>query len=164
MARATEHSVTGVLLGVMLMVSGAVSGQNPIGGDAIEEIRALEERERLSVFKRDVAEIEALRDPAFAANTPDNSVTIGSQRGIERVRAGALDYARFDRSIEHIEVDGDVAVAMGSEVVQPKSGPQAGQVLHRRYTNVWLKKNGNWRLRFRHANLTPDESQMLERN
>jgi hypothetical protein len=164
MARATEHAGTGLLLGVLLVASGAVSGQNPTGGDAIKEIRALEERERLSVLERNVAEVEALRDPAFAANTPDNSVTIGSQRGIERVRAGALDYERFDRSIEHIEVDGDVAVAMGAEVVQSRSGPQAGRVLHRRYTNVWLRKNGKWRLRFRHANLTPDESQILDRN
>jgi hypothetical protein len=130
--------------------------------DPIELIRALEERERLSVFERNVAEVEALRDPSFVANTPDNAVTIGSRKGIERVQTGALDYERFDRSIEHIEVDGDVAVAMGSEIVQPRSGPQAGQLIHRRYTNVWLKKGDTWRLRFRHANVTPEQSQVLE--
>lgn len=134
----------------------------PSGDPLAQTILELEDRERLSVLNGDIAEAEALRDPDFVANTPDNAITKGAQRGLERMRSGGLRYARFERVVEHVEVDGDVAVAMGSEVVEPQFGPQAGRSLQRRYTNVWVRKDGRWRLRFRHANLLPGESQVLE--
>jgi hypothetical protein len=51
---------------------------------------------------------------------------------------------------------------MGSEVIIQKHGPQAGQVIHRRYTNVWRQTHGRWELRFRHANVVPTQGQIME--
>ena len=44
---------------------------------------------------------------------------------------------------------------MGAETVKPKAGPSAGQLIQRRFTNVWRKEAGTWRLYARHANVIP---------
>jgi hypothetical protein len=46
-----------------------------------------------------------------------------------------------------------MVVVMGSEVVVPAPGaPNADKSLKRRYTNVWMNRDGKWRLTVRHAN------------
>jgi len=42
---------------------------------------------------------------------------------------------------------------MGSEeVVFTGNVSEAGQTIKRRFTNIWVKQNGVWKLTFRHAN------------
>jgi ketosteroid isomerase-like protein len=73
-----------------------------------------------------------------------------------RVRTGTVTYASFVRNIESVQVHGDTAITMGGEVVIP-SGKSvgAGTTIHRRYTNVWMKRDGEWLLTARHANVIP---------
>ena len=122
----------------------------------IAHIRELEERARRAVLAGDVASLEALWDPAFLVNAPNSRLLVGRE-SLDLVRSGVIHYTRFDRVIERVEVDGDTAVAMGSETVVQQRGPPAGQVIQRRYTNIWRMKNGRWLLRFRHANVVPPQ-------
>ena len=50
---------------------------------------------------------------------------------------------------------------MGSELVIPaQRAPNAGKSINRRYTNIWMNKDGKWRLTVRHANnVIPDASE-----
>lgn len=67
-------------------------------------------------------------------NAPNNQFLIGRAATLNLIKSGILDFHRFDRVVERVEVD--VAAAMGSETVVQKRGPQAGKVIQRRYTNV----------------------------
>jgi ketosteroid isomerase-like protein len=80
-----------------------------------------------------------------------NTVTFGRQGP---VGTGALTYASFERVAEFVALRGDVAIVMGREVVVPKApSADAGRTLHRRYTNIWMKTAGGWKLAARHANV-----------
>ena len=55
-------------------------------------------------------------------------------------------------------IDGDFAIIMGSETLVPVSsapaaGLTAGRKVVRRFTNVWKREAGAWRLYWRHANV-----------
>lgn len=129
---------------------------------AIAHIRDLEERERRAVLAGDIAAIEAFWHPEFLVNSPNNRLLVGRDATLDLVRSGVIQFSRFDRVVERVEVEGDIAVTMGSETIVQQRGPQAGQVIERRYTNVWRLEGGQWRLRFRHANVVPPQPQILE--
>jgi hypothetical protein len=45
---------------------------------------------------------------------------------------------------------------MGAETVRPiGKAPLAGQTVKRRFTNIWSREGGTWRLIARHANVIP---------
>jgi ketosteroid isomerase-like protein len=127
-----------------------------------EDFQQLEERERRAVLAGDVAAIESFWSPELLVNAPHNRLLIGIDATLDMVRKGVIDFERFDRTVERAEIDGDMAVSMGSEAIVQKRGPQAGELIHRRYTNVWRHSDGQWRLRYRHANVVPQQAQILD--
>ena len=128
-----------------------------------EEFHELEERERRAVLAGDVEAIEGLWSADLLVNGPHNRLLVGIDATLDMVRQGVIDFERFDRSVERVEIDGDLAVSMGSEAIMQKHGPQAGELIHRRYTNVWRQTDGHWKLRYRHANVMPAQGQILDK-
>jgi len=64
----------------------------------------------------------------------------------------------FERQIEFVRVEGAFVILMGLEIIEPVSsnptaGLVAGQVITRRFTNIWKNEAGTWRLTIRHANV-----------
>ena len=114
-------------------------------------IRRLDLAEADAVLRADFDAVEKLWARDMIVNNPFNQV-VQSSGG--RVRTGAVTYSSFVRSIESIQVHGDTAIAMGNEVVVP-SGKSvgAGTTIRRRYTNIWMKRDGEWLLTARHANV-----------
>ncbi len=67
---------------------------------------------------------------------------------------GLIRYSAFESEIEAIVIQGDMAITLGRETVKPiGNAPMAGQTVLRRYTHVWLRKDGRWRQLARHANI-----------
>lgn len=57
----------------------------------------------------------------------------------------------IERTIEATAITANVGIVMGRETVKPKPTSELGQLhgaktLERRFTNVFLFKEGNWRL------------------
>ena len=141
------------LLLTMAMVAPHFAFAADIGsGDDLEAtIRRLDLSEADAVLRGDFAAIDKLWAPDMIVNNPINQV-VRSSRG--RVRIGAVTYASFVRNIESIQVHGDTAIAMGNEVVVPSgTSPGAGTTIRRRYTDVWMMRDGAWLLTARHANV-----------
>lgn len=114
-------------------------------------VRRLDLAEADAVLRGDFAAIEKLWAQDMTVNNPFNQVVKSS---IGRVRTGAVTYASFVRNIESVQVHGDTVFAMGNEVVVPSGkSPGAGTTIRRRYTNVWMKRDGEWLLTARHANV-----------
>jgi ketosteroid isomerase-like protein len=114
-------------------------------------VRRLDLAEADAVLRADFGAVERLWAYDMTVNNPFNQV-VRSSGG--RVRTGAVTYSSFVRNIESVEIHGDTAIAMGNEVVVP-SGKSvgAGTTVRRRYTNIWMKRDGNWLLTARHANV-----------
>ena len=86
-------------------------------------------------------------------NTPAN--VVGTVEGTKtHLRSGGLSYLTFERNIEKISFNDNVAVVMGGEIIRPQ-GQQvnAGKTVSRRFTHVWLLKNSVWSLIARQATI-----------
>lgn len=138
---------------VALISAVYVSAQN---AQVENIIRELEQKEHKAMLARDVSSLQKYWASDFIVNTPANRITLSSQELFDLVKAGVFNYSSFTRDIEQVFIKGDVAVTMGSEAVVPVGDtPKAGQTIKRRYTNIWMKQNGTWRLTARHANEIP---------
>src|SRR6476659_1613276 len=83
------------------------------------EIRRMENLERESVLKGDsTALFDKIWSPNMIVNTPANIV--GTVEGTKaQLRSGNLNYLSFERNIEKITFDDNVAIVMGGEIIKP---------------------------------------------
>lgn len=117
------------------------------------EIRVLEDKEHKAMLKQDATTLQQVWALDFMVNAPFNRVTLGSKEVIDLVKNGVIRYSSFTRNIEQFMVKKDMVITMGSEEVVPVGDiPNAGKTIKRRYTNIWTKQNGAWKLTARHAN------------
>jgi hypothetical protein len=117
------------------------------------EIRRLDNLEREAVLKSDSAVCYKLWSPNMVVNTPAN--VVGTVEGTKALlRSGGLSYLSFERAIEKVTFNDNVAIVMGQEVIRPHGKqPNAGKTVTRRYTNVWLYKNSSWSVIARQATI-----------
>lgn len=113
-----------------------------------DEIRALEQMEVQAVLKKDTVTLLKLWDKDYVVNAPDNKINFAGRNTLDRP---VLQRSRtsFSREIEHIIVRDNVVFSMGNETVNPGGS----QIVKRRYTNIWMKQEGGWKLMARHANV-----------
>ncbi|MDQ3472157.1 MAG: nuclear transport factor 2 family protein [Acidobacteriota bacterium] len=140
---------------VSCIVTSSVSGQKSKQNGTLEQsIRKLELAESDAVVRSDVAALEKLWAEDFTVNNPNNQVSKGSKEVVDRVRSGLLKYSSFVREIESVGFYGDTVIVMGLETIVPSgSSANAGKILRRRYTNIWMNRKGRWLLTARHANV-----------
>ncbi|HJU55799.1 MAG TPA: nuclear transport factor 2 family protein [Pyrinomonadaceae bacterium] len=141
-----------ILLLVLLTVlmPGLASAQSAKQKAAIEqEIRRLDLAHADAVLRGDLAAMDKLWTEDFIVNNPFNEVDKA-----DRIRTGTVTYSSFIREPESVLVHGGTVIVMGRETVVPKgSSPDAGKTINRRYTNIWMKRGGKWRLVARHASV-----------
>ncbi|HEU0109762.1 MAG TPA: nuclear transport factor 2 family protein [Flavisolibacter sp.] len=116
-------------------------------------IRRLENEEREAIFKGDTAMLSRLMSQDIVVQNPENAI-VGYRQIIDRIKAGKISYATFERHIERITLRENVAVAMGLETLVPQGATSnAGKTVKRRFTNVWMKENNVWKLAARQATI-----------
>jgi ketosteroid isomerase-like protein len=122
--------------------------------EAVEAtIRALDNKERVAALNQDLPELERLWSEHFIVNAPSNQIMPNRAAVLDWFRKGMTMRSSYDRVIEQIRVDGDIAIVMGEEILTPTANaPNAGQMVRRRFTNIWKKEGDAWRLWARHAN------------
>jgi len=145
-----------LLLGAMLAANVFAQTDSPHASSLEETIRALENQERTAVLAGDTATLERLWASTMIVNNPQSSISADRGVVLTLVRKGLIRYTSFERTIEAIRFDGDLAIVMGAEKVLPSGdAPHAGQTVHRRFTNIWKLKGGTWMMIARHANVIP---------
>lgn len=118
------------------------------------EIIRLENLEREAVLQGDSLTLfNKLWSPKMVINSPANVVgTVERTKAL--FRAGGLDYLEFDRNIEKITFNDNVAIVMGAEKIRPQGKQMhAGKVVSRRFTNIWMFSNNNWSIIARQATI-----------
>jgi hypothetical protein len=122
---------------------------------AVQEVLALR-RQGIAAMTSTGANAATQRlSSTFVANTPANAVLTGEQM-LEAFERGAVSYVSVEQHLDYAGSHGpDIVVLMGEEIVVPgPSAPNAGKRVHRRFTDVFRKENGEWRHDLRHANVT----------
>ena len=145
---------------IPLVLTASLSGQPPTKEPTSleQEIREIDGAENAAVLAKDVPMIEKFWAEDFVVNAPNNQVLKGSKDGIQLVKNGLIDYSSFVRNVEAVAVHGDTAIIMGEETVKPQGkAPLAGQTVHRRFTNIWIKRGGQWQLTARQATIISKE-------
>ena len=141
-----------IYLAVVLavLVSGSASAQSVKQKAMIEqEIRRLDLAHADAILRGDLPALDKLWTTDFKVNNPFNQVDQA-----DRIRTGAVTYSSFLREPETVLIHGDTVIVMGHEIVVPKgNSPDAGKTINRRYTNIWMKRSGKWRLVARHASV-----------
>lgn len=135
---------------VALVVTVAASAQSAKQKALIEqEIRTLDAAHADAVLRGDLAAMDKIWTKDFKVNNPFNEVDQA-----DRIRTGAVTYSSFVRVAESVLIHQNTVIVMGRETVVPKGdSPNAGKTINRRYTNIWMKRNGKWRLIARHASV-----------
>jgi ketosteroid isomerase-like protein len=116
-------------------------------------IRELEKKQCAAIVQHDTAALFNIWADDFTVNSPTNDV-VKLEAAKEAIRKGLIDYSLFDSNLEEIQIFDDVVVTMGNGTIKPmRNAPMAGQTVNRRYTQIWVKRNDEWKLVARHANI-----------
>lgn len=154
--KVVDMKLAGILLGTVALsitVATALASQQSANERAV---RAAEERERLAVLAEDTAALRDIWAPSFIVNNPQNEISGDRGVVIGLIATGRIRHARFDRRIEAIRIDGDVAIVMGGEtVVSRVESDPAPAPIERRFSHVWRRSGERWQLIARHANRVP---------
>lgn len=146
------------LLLLFSMPLGVVAMAQHRNSDA-DHVRSLDDQERIAALKRDIPALVRLWSEEFTVNAPNNQVVVGRRAVLDTfVRAGVINFSKFERHIEFIRADGSFVFIMGLETVDPvtdtpSAGLAAGHTIKRRFTNIWKNEGDAWRLFARHANV-----------
>ena len=115
------------------------------------ELRSIENSEREALLKGDTAMLLKLLSPKVVVNNPENTIVTFEQIK-ERIRSGKIDYSSLERVIENISFVENIAIVMGKEIIMPQGATKnAGKTVTRRFTNIWMKTEGVWKLIARQA-------------
>ena len=143
-----------IYLAVLSILTLAASAQDNSKTEA--EIRALEQAGATAILKGDLNTLKQNWAPEFLVNTPRNEVTGTRDSVLMLQKAGMLNYNTFEKTIERMQFQDNIVITMGHEVIVSKNdtpGVKAVQIIKRRFTNIWMKKNGLWQQIARHASI-----------
>jgi uncharacterized protein (TIGR02246 family) len=115
-----------------------------------ETIRALEQGQTQAALAGDAATLTTLFAPDFRIVNPAGAIGTGEQL-LKLLTGGSHPYRSASYETQLVRDLGDVVVTVGMEEVVPNQGPQAGETVHRRVTQVWKREHGHWMLTLRHA-------------
>ncbi len=120
------------------------------------EIRRLEKTVVTAILNADTNKLKQVWASEFLVNNPRNEITGNRDSVLLTQKAGMIDYATFERVIERMQFQKNIVITMGYEIFVSRNdipGAKAGQIYKRRFTNIWMKKNGKWQQIARHASI-----------
>ena len=113
-------------------------------------LRAADAEELRIVLTGDANAERTFMHPNYLVNSPVNRIVRKDQL-IKMLSEGQIASDAIERTIEATAITGNVGIVMGREIVKPKPTSELGRLhgaktLERRFTNVFLFENGDWRL------------------
>ena len=136
---------------VFLFVLTAKDARSQSSSEA--ELRSIDNMERQAILKSDTTQLRKLMSPKLLVHNPENNV-VTIDEVMSRVISGKIDYESFERTIEAVSLIDNVGIVMGKEVIKPKGRmANAGKTVTRRFTNVWIRQDGVWKLTARQATI-----------
>lgn len=141
---------------ILVLLATLISGTAQTTSKTETRIRNLEQTVVSAILHADTSTLKKVWAPEFLVNNPRNKITGNRDSVFISQKAGMIDYSSFERIIERIQIQKNIAITMGYEIfVSRRDIPEAkaGQKYYRRFTNIWMKKKGNWKQIARHASI-----------
>lgn len=135
---------------ILALLAGCASA--PRTEDVATRIRALEQQQAQAAIDRNRAQLDRIFAPDFQIVNPSGAVASKDEL-LALLLGGTSPYKSAVYQTDTVRVYRDVVVTTGLEVVVPNTGPQAGQIVRRRISQVWKREGGDWRLAYRHATI-----------
>lgn len=136
------------LLGLTLCGSRAVHAQQT----SVEEqkIRKLEKHWTILLEKGDTTALKKIWTKQYVVNNANQKISTRKQI-LDILKSGRI-FPKIQRDIESITFNGPIAVVMGAET-EFRSNEHSGEAatLKRRFTNIWIKQEQEWKLAARQA-------------
>jgi len=122
-------------------------------------VLAVDDQQRAMVASSDVTGLERLAHANLRINAPGGRV-LTREQFLANMRSGQIAAEGFERTAEDVSLSGNIGVVMGRETFTPAPTSELGRTfgakpLQRRYTNVYVWRNGRWLWLARHANVLP---------
>ncbi|MEY4760577.1 MAG: hypothetical protein RLZZ200_433 [Pseudomonadota bacterium] len=140
-----------------LMVLVATAPLAFASGTTEQAIRDLEQQQAHAAIARDREALERIFAPEFKVINPNGIVASRETLLGLLLGDGPSPYRSAAYTTDEVRDYGDTVVSIGMDTVVPNQGPQAGQTVLRRVTQVWRRQSldgkAMWRLVLRHANL-----------
>jgi hypothetical protein len=120
-----------------------------------ESLRQADAMQMRIIVEEDANAQQDFMHPNYILNGPANRV-MRKEQLVTMLAEGRMASEGFERIIEGISLTGNVGIVMGREMVTPSPNSELGklfgnQQLARRFTNVFLWENGEWRFLARQA-------------
>jgi uncharacterized protein (TIGR02246 family) len=141
-----------LLCACAVLLSGTAAAGAPSRGETA--VRALEQVQARAAVAGDTATLERIFADDYQMVNPAGQITSREQL-LALLTGAARPYRSATYTTDLVRDLGKVIVTIGREEVVPNQGPQAGQVVHRRVTQVWVREQGTWRLSIRQAMVVP---------
>jgi ketosteroid isomerase-like protein len=119
------------------------------------KVRKLMDYESEIVLKQDTNAMKQFYPDDIVVTNPYNKV-IGKREILDRVKSNFIKYTSYEKAIDyyHLEND-DLLVVIGNETIVPAvdaNRDDRGKIVKRRFTEIWVKRNGEWKQISRHFN------------
>ncbi|MBE9460539.1 nuclear transport factor 2 family protein [Dyadobacter subterraneus] len=122
-----------------------------------DEIRSLDNQEREAYIKKDTVTLSRLWSPNLIVTNPDNSVKTISDIKNDFSKS-SKSIPAFDRIIEKITINDNVAIVMGHENAITSNALEFKEKnINRRFSNIWMKDGSTWKLAARQATNISDK-------
>ena len=121
-----------------------------------DEIRRLEQTVVTAILNADTNTLKQVWAPEFLVNNPRNDISGNRDSVLMIQKAGMINYSSFERVIERMQFQDNITITMGYEAFVSRNdipGAKAAQLYKTRFTNIWMKKNGQWLQIARHASI-----------
>jgi hypothetical protein len=118
-------------------------------------LRAADAEQMRIIVDSDAEAQQRFMHPNYIINGPANTI-LRKDVLVAMLAEGKMGSESFERTIEGFAITGNVGIVMGREVVRPTASSRlgtihGGKVLKRRFTNVFLFEDGEWRFLARQA-------------
>lgn len=117
-------------------------------------IDSLTRQIEMMVLRQDTIAMQKFYPEDMVITNPFGQM-IDKKTMIKRVKDGIIKYSEFEKIIEHFAMPDDkTAIVVGKEQVTPTQDANrndAGKHHERRFTEVWVYRQGNWLRLIRHA-------------
>ena len=135
-----------------LLLSAGACAATPSAGEI--QVRALEQSQDKAAVAGDMLTLQRLFADDYQMVNPAGQITTREQL-LALLTGATHPYRSAVYTTDLVRDLGSVIVTIGREDVVPNQGAQAEQVVHRRVTQVWVRRHGTWRLSIRHAMVMP---------
>lgn len=145
--------VIAITLSFFCFSNTAKSQSNIDISKAEEEIKRLYDIEEQLVLQQDTAGFRKFYPDDFVVTNPFNQF-INKKMVIDRVKNNIIKYTSYKRTFDAFQFYGNTAIVIGSEIVVPTQDANrddAGKTGNRRFTEVWVLREGSWQKVVRHA-------------